>query len=500
LRKKKSQKGPQEEKKHLNKMKLLYMKVGLMAYLFLFLHIFPASSQNKYKPAWEFPSYTEIFELNFALEAPSPSPEITYINSYKLAVSNLLQEQPEPAAVIGHLENSASIIKVSGLPSPYKEYYLNDLFLLQALMELKSGNELKFMWMMNQLYRRSMDLIKDHQDFLPARKINALMQIMIGSVPDQYKWVFDLLGFQGNTHNGIEELKLLSRSKLLLRYEGTTLYSLATNYLQPELSGNNLVLLEQQIKEDPNLHLFHFIAGISSLKQHQSLNAREHFERLYGLRPFPIISYFLAETYLHEGMFEKSKPLYQQFIEQNKGDNLIKDSYFKLFLINYMEGSTTEAAKYKSIGKSEGKTRSEADKNADKLLNSEVLPHPELFRIRFMTDGGFYEQALTLLAKTEKEAFSDRDRIEFVYRRARVFHLSGRTEDAVKDYLLSIAYNDGRYFAPNAALQLGYIYEEQLNFAKARKYFKMALEYKNYTYEISIRSKARSALKNLNNP
>lgn len=480
------------------KLKRKYKKVSLLAYLFLFLDILPASSQIE--PAWEHPSYKEIFELNLVLDATSQSPQIAYINGYKLALANLLQEEPNPSAVFSYLENSISIIKASALSSPYKEYYLNDIFLLQALMQLKSGNELKGLWMINQLYRRSITLVNDYEDFLPARKVYALMQIMIGSVPESYKWIFNLLGFEGSTKKGIQQLQLLSQSNLPVNNEGTVLYYLITNYLQPEFSGNDLALLEQQIKKHPNLLLFHFIAGLSSLKQHKSLIARKHFEVLKARTSFPVISYFLAETYLHESSFKISNKLYQEFIKNNKGENLIKDSYLKIFLIHYMEGNASEAEKYRVLGKLEGKTISEADKNAHKLLNSSLLPHPDLFRIRFLTDGGFYKQALDLIANLEEKNLSNQDRIELIYRRARAFHLTGQVENAVKNYLLSIANNDGRYFAPNAALQLGYIYEEQNKLDEAQRYLEKVLEYENYTYETSINTKARSAIKNLNNP
>jgi len=50
------------------------------------------------------------------------------------------------------------------------------------------------------------------------------------------------------------------------------------------------------------------------------------------------------------------------------------------------------------------------------------------------------------------------------------------------------------YFAPNAALQLGYIYRDQKDFEKARKYFEMAMSYRKHEYKSSIDTKSRSAL------
>nr|HPI81275.1 hypothetical protein [Cyclobacteriaceae bacterium] len=53
------------------------------------------------------------------------------------------------------------------------------------------------------------------------------------------------------------------------------------------------------------------------------------------------------------------------------------------------------------------------------------------------------------------------------------------------------------YFAPNAALQLGYIARADHNLAEARRYFELALDYRDHPYKNSIDSKARSALDRL---
>jgi len=53
------------------------------------------------------------------------------------------------------------------------------------------------------------------------------------------------------------------------------------------------------------------------------------------------------------------------------------------------------------------------------------------------------------------------------------------------------------YFAPNSALQLGYIFRDQADAIEARQYFEKALSYKKHVYKNSIDNKARSALASL---
>jgi uncharacterized protein HemY len=51
------------------------------------------------------------------------------------------------------------------------------------------------------------------------------------------------------------------------------------------------------------------------------------------------------------------------------------------------------------------------------------------------------------------------------------------------------------YFAPNAALQLGYIAQSEKDYANAKKFFEKAMSYKRHEYKSSIDTKAKAALK-----
>jgi tetratricopeptide (TPR) repeat protein len=94
---------------------------------------------------------------------------------------------------------------------------------------------------------------------------------------------------------------------------------------------------------------------------------------------------------------------------------------------------------------------------------------------------------------------STKDEVEFPYRKARLFHKSEEIPDAIRFYKETIFLQGDNYwyFAPNACLQLGYIFQEQSNSPQARQYFEKALSYKKHEYKNSIDSKAKSALAQL---
>jgi tetratricopeptide (TPR) repeat protein len=144
-----------------------------------------------------------------------------------------------------------------------------------------------------------------------------------------------------------------------------------------------------------------------------------------------------------------------------------------------------------------GKVATEADKHAARALTDNPMPNMKLAKVRYSTDGGYYDTAIRLLRSIRTEDIpTPRETTEFNYRYARLYHKLSDLEKAKSYYLKTITLTgqESWYFAPNSCLQLGYIYVSENNTAEARNYFNKALSYKKHEYKNSIDSKAKSAL------
>ena len=77
----------------------------------------------------------------------------------------------------------------------------------------------------------------------------------------------------------------------------------------------------------------------------------------------------------------------------------------------------------------------------------------------------------------------------------------GNDNTAISNYnkAISLGKNTSYYFASNAALNVGKIYEHQNNKAKAVAYYNLAVSMKNHEYENSIETKAKDGLRRLSN-
>jgi tetratricopeptide (TPR) repeat protein len=134
------------------------------------------------------------------------------------------------------------------------------------------------------------------------------------------------------------------------------------------------------------------------------------------------------------------------------------------------------------------------------MLADSSFPNPKILKLRFYTDGGYYKDARDV-AKTilPSDLARPKDAAEFLYRNGRLAHKTHDLPSARNFYQQTIEKTGDNpwYFAPNAALQLGYISQSQGDSETARKYYEKALSYKRYEYKNGIDSKARYALEQL---
>jgi len=345
---------------------------------------------------------------------------------------------------------------------------------------------------------------KKYPSFVPIKKTSGVIQVMIGSVPDKYSWFLGLLGMKGSVAAGQKQLQELGQSQSSLSMEATLLYYTIKgliNQQHAEASAGILKYLESQ----PHNRLTLFLAVNMLMKNAQSEEALKLINTLDsqpdGL-PMYYIDYLRGEILLQKGDYNAAIQSYTGFIKHYKSDNFKKDAYFKIALCYWLQNKPQEAEKYYMIADKTGRSTAEPDRYAQAQLKENTFPNPKLLKVRLLTDGGYYAQALeTLNTISSSDLKTDKDKVEYHYRKARLADKLGDVETAQTYYHKTVYLNGENpwYFAPNAALQLGYIAQAQNDYAKARIYFEKALGYKKHEYKTSIDIKAKSALDQLTN-
>jgi tetratricopeptide (TPR) repeat protein len=89
-----------------------------------------------------------------------------------------------------------------------------------------------------------------------------------------------------------------------------------------------------------------------------------------GYLPLPIFDFYTAEIYLQKGNYAKAESYYQAYLKKFKGHSFIKDSFYKLFITNYLSGENQQAIAFLQNINQYGKKLSESDKAAQKFYDN----------------------------------------------------------------------------------------------------------------------------------
>lgn len=451
-------------------------------------------------------AYSEVLDLRVeeALQLLPASPKTaqeSYVAGLAEALELLITEDAEKFQ-----EYESRFEK--RIETKLKSAEADNLFLLAetrlhwAFVYLKFGHEFDAALTLRQAYQVAEECKKKYPTYQAIKKTSGLLQVIVGSVPEKYNWVLGLLGIEGSTQAGLEELQTLAQSDHPLALETDFLYALVQGFVmqQPEPA---LASIRAAQEKNPSNKIALFLGAALAIKSAQSESALDMLNRLNALSeglPVYYADYLRGEVYLHKADYLNAISAYRWFINHYAGKNYIKDAYYKIGLCYWLNGNTNDARVLFKEARGKGLEEAEADKYAARSLADSELPHIKLSKIRYYTDGGYYDQARQLAAAiTPADLPTLRDNVEFYYRKARLAHKMQDLAAAKTAYLQTIERSGDAswYFAPNACLQSGYIAVQENDIEKARQFFAQAMAYKKHEYKNSIDSKAKSALAQL---
>ena len=193
---------------------------------------------------------------------------------------------------------------------------------------------------------------------------------------------------------------------------------------------------------------------------------------------------------------------FQVFTKSFKGSSYIKSSYQKMawHALLVLDDESQYREFMKQVG-SVGTTMLDEDKSAQKEFESKSIPNKVLLKARLQFDGGYFDDALKTLVRSDTKGQSIDEQLEFTYRLARIHDELGNEKDAVSYYQMTMknAVDSKRYFGANSSLKLGLLYERQGNLTSALISFKACSEFNNSEYRNSIQQKAKAGILRLSN-
>jgi hypothetical protein len=398
-------------------------------------------------------------------------------------------------------------IKAGNSQSPYYLFAQAQIYIQLGFVRFKFKEYATGAYEVHKAYK----LLEKNNELFPSFRANlmglGLLHALIGTVPEDYKWVASLVGMQGTVQQGISELNLVVSSSRGSSYEylypeASLLLALLQIYLQKDMVSAEKVLKDLELQTPVFNPVVCFME--TSLYLHSGRN--DDALRTLRNRPrdpvyFPILYLDYLEGIARLNKLDPDAPqFFLRYVNEFKGRSFIKAAYQKLAWYYLCSGNTARYTEYMAHCRVQGEADIDEDKQALNEATTREIPNVILLKSRLYFDGGYYGKALAEIAGKSADKFPKvRDKVELTYRLARIYHRMGENTKAIEYYQLTLKNGEKlRYhFAANSALELGYIFEQRHDKPRARQYFSKCLSMRGHEYQNGIDQKAKAGLSRL---
>lgn len=400
-------------------------------------------------------------------------------------------------------ERRLDIIEQGDPASPYYLFIQADIRLQWALARLKFDEYLTAFSEVSKAYKLLEKNRKLFPDFMPNLKDLGILHAMIGTIPDSYKWgVKFLSGMDGTIRQGQKEIEQVltyaETNDFLFANETTVLYAFLMLHLKNDDQAAWSALRSGSLSPTKNpLHTF-VMANIA-----MRIGKNDEAIRLLMNRPsgksffdFPYLDFMLGMAKLRR-LDRDANFYFKKFLGRFRGRNFVKEAYQKMAWFELLNGNPTGYRKYMKSCLEKGTDVAGEDKNAAKEAASGLLPEPALVKARLLFDGAYFAKAYETLESAKPEQFkASVHQLEYIYRKGRILHGMERYAEAIRYYEQTIEQGRSKpyFFACNAALQMGLIYEVQGQQQKAIAAYEDCLNIKPDEYRTGLHHKAKAGL------
>jgi tetratricopeptide (TPR) repeat protein len=386
--------------------------------------------------------------------------------------------------------------------SPFYLFTRSVIYFQWAAIEIKFGERWDAAWAFRRSFLTGKENLGKFPDFQPSRMLQGSMQVAAGTIPPGYQWLSSLLGIHGTIDDGMHNLENMLNSSdpyAIIFHDEAAFYYLYLKFYILNQRDPVFKYIHQQNWNTRNNHLFAYLVANLSLNNQDASITEQIISKLNndpGYLDMPI--WDMQMGYAKADRLDKESIVYlDRFLFRFKGKFYVKDVLQKISWIYYLNQEPEKADATRARILVLGNTETDADKQAMKEAESGRWPNEALLKARLLDDGGYYAQALQVLAGKQISSFQDiQDQLEYSYRIGRIYDALGRKAEAISSYQQAMQLGQYRkeYYGARAALQMGYIYESRGDKKTALVYFKKVLDMKSHDYKNALDQKAKAGI------
>ncbi len=358
-------------------------------------------------------------------------------------------------------------------------------------------------------FRKSFVLLKENRRLFPAFEANnvffGMEEAIVGTIPDSYKWIASVFGMKGSVKNGVVKIVSFLNANpnptAFLRAEANIYYCYVKFYLQYQQPVAWNFLNSPQFSTSNNLFNIFIKANfaINFRKADVALDVLRSAVSMSDYNRFPIIEYEMGKVYYLKSDKE-SINYFQKYIQNAAGKLYVKDAWYKMALMWYLQGNEAKAQYCRKQVLKNGGQQTDGDKQAQRFAEGNTWPNAQLLKAHLLCDGGYYQQALAAIGTATENSFVNvADKLEFDFWLGRIHDELGNDDKALQLYEATIKIGKDRkeHYAARSALQMGFIYEQRGQKTEAIARYRLALEMRDHDYQSSIDQQAKAGLNRL---
>jgi len=400
------------------------------------------------------------------------------------------------------------LIAAADSSSPYYLYTQAEIKLQWALLHLKFDEYLSALSNIRSAYKMLNKNLEKHPDFIASKKSLGLLHALVGTVPDNYRWAVKLLaGMDGTIEQGKREMEEVidfhrKNGDQLFETETLVFYAFLMLHLNNSSNDRAWNILNSGELNPKTSALACFVLSNMAMrigKNDLAIQMLENRPRGTKFHKMPYLDFMLGLARFRR--LDQDAPQYlQNYISRMGNGNYVKEAYQKIAWFYLLNGDELKYRQYMDFCKKYGRESVGSDKSAQTEAESQEQPNPVLLKARVLFDGGYYKRAEASLLSHAPESFADTGlQLEYVYRLGRIFHESGETNKAIEYYQMTIdqGRNQKYYYACNAALKMGLLYETAGEKEQAKAAYHTCLDMSPNQYKQSLHGKAKAGLNRL---
>lgn len=432
-----------------------------------------------------------------------------YIENHIECIKVFITEEKKDYDIWKYNEDKRiAILKNGDSKSPYYLFTQAQVRLFWAMNKVKFGDYLSALNATSTAFELLESNSKKFPNFMANKMTLGVLHSIVGTIPDKYKWSAKLvLGMNGTIQQGqaeIEEvINYAKTNDYVFESEAMVMYAFLMLHLNNRSESAWSIINNGKLKPKENmLHCFALAnVAMRTGRNDKAIEILQSRPTASGYLPVYFLDYMLGLAKLYRGDMDADEYL-KKYVYYFKGRNYLKEGFQRIAWFELLRGNWNGYKIFIENCKTVGYAELGGDKNALKEAKTMNTPDPTLLRARLYFDGGYYQKALDFLkTKNETQFTNQAHKLEYSYRMGRILQMLKKPNEAIQYYDKTIQAGKQTkfYFACNAALQLGIIYEEYQQFDKARQYYNYCISLNPDDYSDSLHASAKAGLNRIKN-